>query len=457
MEDIFNVNEVISEPNRFAVSISTVTDSRQQFNETDVSFAPVPGRPSEQYVLWGDDNQLPYHVISTIGEDEIMAQNKFFNVLTCYGAGLKLMDREQKQPTRDPEILSWQLRNALPTYMLEQATDMKYFFFTVTVLILSRDGKQINKIRHKEACDCRLARADKDGVISRVYYANWRENPTEVEAIPLLDFYDPIGDLRTRMGLEPDARGRMLRPTADRKFAVITRFPTPGLQYYPVPYYTALFRGDWFDIKRLIGTGKKYKLRNHASIKYHVEVHRDYWNSICEEEGITDPVKQKERVNKEKQNIRDFICGIENSGKHWITGFYVDVNGKETHMVRINLIDPGKEGGDWSEDIAEAANTICYCDNIHPNLVGATPGKTQTNNSGSDKRELFTLKQSLEIPFHDIMLLPIHLVMDYNGWSDKVYPDVPMILLTTLDQNTDAVKKSPSTGDVDDPNDTNKE
>ena len=324
------------------------------------------------------------------------------------------------------------------------------------MLILSRDGKQINKIRHKEACDCRLARADKDGVISRVYYANWRENPTEVEAIPLLDFYDPIGDLRTRMGLEPDARGWMLRPTADRKFAVITRFPTPGLQYYPVPYYTALFRGDWFDIKRLIGTGKKYKLRNHASIKYHVEVHRDYWNSICEEEGITDPVKQKERVNKEKQNIRDFICGIENSGKHWITGFYVDVNGKETHMVRINLIDPGKEGGDWSEDIAEAANTICYCDNIHPNLVGATPGKTQTNNSGSDKRELFTLKQSLEIPFHDIMLLPIHLVMDYNGWSDKVYPDVPMILLTTLDQNTDAVKKSPSTGDVNDPNDTNK-
>ena len=53
------------------------------------------------------------------------------------------------------------------------------------------------------------------------------------------------------------------------------------------------------------------------------------------------------------------------------------------------------------------------------------------------------------------MLLPIHLVMDYNGWSDKVYPDVPMILLTTLDQNTDAVKKSPSTGDVDDPNDPN--
>ena len=26
----------------------------------------------------------------------------------------------------------------------------------------------------------------------------------------------------------------------------------------------------------------------------------------------------------------------------------------------------------------------------------------------------------------------------YNGWQDKVVPDVPLIMLTTLDQKTDA-------------------
>lgn len=104
------------------------------------------------------------------------------------------------------------------------------------------------------------------------------------------------------------------------------------------------------------------------------------------------------------------------------------------------MIDTTKEGGDWSEDIQEASNITCYGDNIHPNLVGATPGKSQSNNSGSDKRELFTLKQSLEIAFHDLMYTPHNVVIHYNGWGEKVYPDVPMILLTTLDQNTDAKK-----------------
>ncbi len=39
------------------------------------------------------------------------------------------------------------------------------------------------------------------------------------------------------------------------------------------------------------------------------------------------------------------------------------------------------------------------------------------------------------------MYTPHNVVIYYNGWEGKVYPDVPMILLTTLDQNTDAKKR----------------
>ena len=115
--------------------------------------------------------------------------------------------------------------------------------------------------------------------------------------------------------------------TNKRKFAILMRFPTPGLQYYPIPYYTSIFRGDWFDIKKLIGVGKKAKLKNHASVKYQVEVHKDYWYNICDEEHITDPLKMAERIKEEKENIKNFVAGIENSGKVWITGYYIDPNG----------------------------------------------------------------------------------------------------------------------------------
>ena len=449
--EIFNI-----EVSNVATEMASVTDSSLVFDEdADIQTTPVPGRNGMAYVNFGTDNQLPFEIIRMIGVDEVMSQNKLFNVITCYGAGLKYMDVDTEKPTRHPEIRRWMLRNSLPTFQLEQATDMKYFFFCVSVIILSKDGKQINRLVHKEACYCRFEKA-KNGKINHVIYANYRSNttlePSDYEVIRLLDPRDPMGELMVLMGREPGRDGVARIRTGERKFAILVRFPTPGFQYYPIPYYTSIFRGDWYDIKRLIGKGKKAKLRNHASVKYQVEVHKDYWSNICAEEHITDPLKKLERIKKEKENIKNFVSGIENSGKVWITGYYIDPNGREVKMVRINVIEAGKEGGDWSEDIQEASNITCYGDNIHPNLVGATPGKSQSNNSGSDKRELFTLKQALEIPFHDLMNIPHNIVIEYNGWSEKVYPDVPMVLLTTLDQNTDAKVKTSHISQTDDNN-----
>ncbi len=446
-------------PSEVMASMETVQDSADIFDEDaeDVSTVTIPGNKKYQYVVFGPDNKLPFEIIKLIGVDEVMSQNKLFNVLTCFGAGQKYMDMETEKPTKDKEVRNFLLHNNMATFMLEQATDMKYYFFCVSVIILSADGKRITKLRHKEACYCRFEKADKNGKINHVFYANFRKSALReenVECIRLLDEKDPLGELEVLMGKEPGKDGKKRVQTNERKFAILVRFPTPGCQYYPIPYYTAIFRGDWFDIKRLIGKGKKAKLKNHASVKYQVEVHKDFWQNILDEERITEPVKQLERIKKEKENIKNFVAGIENSGKVWITGYYIDPNGKENRMVRVNLIDTGKEGGDWSEDIQEASNITCYGDNIHPNLVGATPGKSQSNNSGSDKRELFTLKQSLEIAFHELMYTPHNVVIHYNGWGDKVYPDVPMIMLTTLDQNTDAKKKSANIANTDE-NDQN--
>lgn len=428
-------------------SMETVTDSADIFDEDgdEIKAIEIPGNKKYKYIPFGSDNRLPFEMIRLIGLDEVMSQNKFFNVLTCYGAGQKYMDIRTGKPTQDKEIKNFIIHNSIPSFMLEQATDVKYYFYCISVVILSNDGNKIVKLRHKEACYSRFEPVGKDGRISHVLYANFRKSSIreeEVECLRLLDEKDPLGDLEVLMGRAPGPDGLTRVRTNERKFAILVRFPTPGCQYYPTPYYTAIFRGDWFDIKRLIGKGKKAKLKNHAPIKYQVEIHKDFWANLLDEEQITDPLLQQERIKKEKENIKKFVSGIENSGKVWITGYYMDPNGKENRMVRINVIDTGKEGGDWSEDIEEASNITCYGDNIHPNLVGATPGKSQSNNSGSDKRELFTLKQSLEIAFHDLMYTPHNVVIHYNGWEDKVYPDVPMILLTTLDQNTDAKEKS---------------
>lgn len=393
----------------------------------------VPGRPGERYIPFGGDDQLPYELKRLIDGDEVTAQCLHFNVTALYGAGVEIVPHVA-------EAEAWMRRQAVPQYVLEQATDMQLYFFAVSVIILSADGKRINRVVHKEAPYCRFAEADKYGNIPYVYYANWhagRPKPEEIERIALLDLRDPLGDLRVRMGTEPDPRtGRRRTPGRERKFAVVARFPTAGCQYYPVPYWSSILRGGSYDEKRLISVGKRAKLRNHTSVKYHVEIQRGYYDRICQEEGITDPVKQQERVRREKENIRNFLSGLENSDKVWISMFYRDPDGNEVHDVKISLIDGKKEGGEWAEDVQAAANTICFAFGVHPNMVGAVPGKSQMNNSGSDKRELYTMKQAVLIPMKHILLTALRLCFDYNAFGAK--PVLPMVQLTTLDEHRDA-------------------
>lgn len=432
-------------PGGVMAAVETVEDTTGIFDDYRMQFRPVPGRPREMYAPWGVDNELPYKIRDLVGSDEVTAQNKFFNVLACYGAG-PVLNGADGQPTTLPEAIRFRRRTGLGTFFLEQITDMKYYFMAVSVIILSKDGTQINRLVHKDACFCRLAKADKSGRISHVYYANWKKGNLQrgdIERIPLLREDDPIGDLMVKMGREPGQDGRCCVRTPLRKFAVLLRFPTVGCQYYPTPYYAAMFRGGSYFEKRLISAAKIAKIRNHASVKYQVEVEHKYWQKIISEERITDPLKIKERIKKEKENIRDFVAGVHNSGKAWITGYYVDPLGHEVRDIRVVNIEGSKEGGDYADDINVAANTLCYADNTHPNLVGAVPGKSQSNNSGSDKRELFTMKQALETAFHDLLLRPVEMVCEFNGWQG-VTPAVPMIMLTTLDEHKDAKRINPN-------------
>lgn len=437
--DVFSVDVT---DNGSGIVFMNMTDSAEYYAETRKNTTgTMPGSTDtdkKEYVKWGNDNQLPYRVIELIAKDEVMAANKNFNVLCCYGSGIRFVDPATGEPTTSTEVRDFVRANAIPRFFLEQATDMKYFYFCVAVLILNKSGDKIVNIRHKEACYCRFEKANKKGKISRVFVADFSGTVKkgEYEEITLLDEYDPIGNLRTLLGKQPGEDGKTTVRTTARKFAIVCKFPTVGNRYYPIPYYAAVFRGDWYNIKQLIGIGKKTKIKNHSGIRYQVQINDQFWQELFKSEKITDEAARKARIAKQKEDINKFLSGIENTGKTLYSGYYVDPNGNEVHMIKIDTIDTSKEGGDWSEDIQEASNMLCFADGVHPNLVGATPGKGQQNNSGSDKRELFTLKQSLEIATHDIMKMPLETVAAFNNWNVNI--QIPMITLTTLDQHKDA-------------------
>lgn len=429
MKNNLNYNSVENLPTMKARAVFQV-NSASVFKE-DIDILPVSISDKLKYMPWGGDNNMPYDILQLIEDDETLSTCQIFNAEVCYGSGLVYNCNDADNVTRE-QVQEFLMDNDLASYFLGACQDLKHFGFAVSVVILSNDATKIVRVVRKEACYCRFAPADKYGRIPQVLYANWRKCVTDekqVEAIELLDMAAPWHDLKQRIA----------NRTKCRKFAVLSRVPTPDSTYYPIPHYASLFRGKWYNIKQLIGIAKESKLKNSAPIKYQIEISQKYWESIFRAEGITDRRKQQKRIVEEKQAILDFLTGAENSGKAWFSTFYITPDGKEQHDVVIHKIEDSKEGGDWSTDIQEAVNMICFTMRVHSNLVGSVPGKAQTNNSGSDKRELYTIAHALQKPYHDLLFNVHRIIIRFNGWRG-VRPDSPFIQLTTLDEHADAKK-----------------
>lgn len=415
-------------------------DSSKIFDQEDVTTEEVKkGKP--KMVPWGERNDLPSLMLEKIKYSDVMSPNMLFNILIGYGNGLSYNMADGKNVT-DENVLSFFRRNNSVKYLFEQTTDIKHFAFSVSLLLLTRDGKKIARIKHKEAFHCRFGENNKKtGKIEYVFFANWADYPLNdrVQAYPVLDQDDPYFDLMIRMGKEIDPNtGKKGKVTKDRIFAVVTRIPTPGHKYYPFPYYAAHFNSGWYDITAMIPVAKKAKMTNGMMIKYHVEFHKEYFELLYEDENISDPVKKLARKKKEFENIKEFLSGVENSGKVWYSGYYIDPNGKENRMIRINVIDKEKAGGDWIEDAENGISMGCYAMSVHPSMIGAVPGKSKGSFSGTDKRELFTMKQVMERPFRQLMLIPYQIAQEYNNWPKDMVFDIPHMMLTTLDEGRDA-------------------
>lgn len=402
----------------------------------DADVAPV-SLGKLRYMPWGSDNLLPFDMLQLIENDETLSTCLLWGAQMCYGSGLKYVTNDASKRVK-MEVEEWLLDNLLPTYFFGVSEDLKHWGFAVSVIVLSKGRTRIARLVRKEACYCRFAPKDKHGKIPYILYAPWRGivGENDVEKIPLLDELAPWDDLNRRIENNPK----------EVKFAVVTRVPTADHTYYPIPYWAALFRSKWYQIKQLIGLAKEAKIKNSAPIKYLVEISDKYFDRLFKAEGITDPEKRKARMVKAKEEILEFLSGAENSGKTWFSTFYVTPDGNECHEVKISKIEAAKEGGDWSTDIQEAVNMICFTMQVHSNLVGSVPGKSQTNNSGSDKRELYTIAQALQKPYRDLLFVVHHLILKFNKW-EGVRVDVPFIQLTTLDEHTDAKQVTTSKPD----------
>lgn len=438
----------------------TVGDSSGLFAVSDADPLRIKGKSAdskeeERYIVpWGEDNKLPLTINTKVDKLPDMSSNMYFNIHVAYGQGIvpvyikRDFDgnilKEEIRIADDKKVLEFFENNDMQLYLLEQLTDLNYFWNTFPEIILN-ENKEVVEIRSKEAMFSRWC-VDKDTgrITDHAYCAKWgvEEEPTKPEQVaftPVLDEKNSIIDLKRRIGLAPALGKTTATDSKQRRFVIPINMPSPGRTYYQKPPWYSLIESGWYDFACSIPEFKKAILSNQMTIKYQILIHKKYWEEMFASEGITGLEEQKARRKKEYENMRDFLSGAKNSGKAVIHSFtYSQSDGKEQPLVKFVSLENHFKGGEYIEDSEEVSNIIAYGMNVHSSLIGSH-GKGGTIN-GTEARELFIIKQAMMKPFRDRILKPLYLIKAINNWPKDLHFVIPNLELTTLDKNTGAQK-----------------
>lgn len=432
-----------------------VTNSREMFQKPDadpVNVAVKGDTKGEKKVVpWGSSNDLPMQIISKVGKSPDMSTNMLFNISAGYGEGVIPVRRvfEKGRMSLVPvfdnkDINAFLEENDVNDFVLEQLTDINYFYQAFPEIILNRDvpaKRKVVELNHKDAAFSRWSPMNLDGHIPYHYYSPyWGEKtPTKDEVVEtsVLSRKNPVLDLMRRIGRVAYANGKMKDEMVYR-YIIPVNFPSPGRLYYNKPYWYSLIESGWYDFALLIPEFKKALLQNQMTIKYMIYIHEQYFPNIFAEEGITTDTDKKARVAKEYDNIQNFLANAKNSGKATISKIKYAPDGKEIPMIKIIPIENHFKGGEYIEDSEEVSNIIAYGMGVHSSLIGSH-GKSKTIN-GTEARELFIIKQAMLKPIRDRVLKPLHVVKAVNKWPEDIYFTIPNLELTTLDNGTGSKK-----------------
>lgn len=433
-----------------------LTDSKEMVGDSTTpteSITPVNKKSFEvKFVKRGMSNKQPVEVMEKIYANSTLGANVAFNAKMGYGDGVmiakKVKDKDGKieiieqLPSEQPDIFRFLLENNYVNSVQEWAMDLVTFFESYVEFLFGKGGSKIVQLNPIESTNSRLSEANEKGVVEyHGYSLKWHEGtPDDVEVTPLLNRRRPLMDLKEKRGLVPNVKGKKQKASWDR-FIMQLMQPTPGRYYHGKPYWWAIFESGWYDFAVAIPKFKKALLKNQMVLKYHVKMNRDFWTKLFQSEGID--TNNKDAVKKRKtlffDQMNKFLSSEENAGASFISHFEYDrVKNFEVHDIIITPIESSFKGGEYLEDSEEVTNVICYAMEIQPSLIGASGKKG--NISGTETRELFIIKQAMMKPIRDLLVLPLYIVKELNGWDPDIHFVIPNIMLTTLDKNTGAEK-----------------
>lgn len=389
------------------------------------TFRPISSGGEDTHMLsgneiasWGKDNLQPLHLLKLLSESNINPQLLWTKVDFAAGERIFTYKEDLKQdpttgelvihkiPVKYPKIESFFKHIKVNKLMRARATDYYFSGNVFSRLVLARNPDKYG-IAHIDHVDNLMARAQAQNKTSRkienfFICSDWLN--------PIYDPKQPIkGNTRKYKAFNENDPLKYFRTIQHSKIY------WPGQIYYGIqPWHSA---ANWIGFANKIPVWMDSNIKNSYNIKYHIEYPDNYFDYT---KGWPDDKRKAER-ERVFDEMDKWLAGQKNTGK----AFY-------SRRMR-NPLD-NKEYSEWKispikNDIKDDAFLNAYKASnsamtsgwgIDPSLASIQrDGKFAS--SGSEMRISYQLHIALKVQAaRSIMVEPLEIVRDVNGWDPEV-------------------------------------
>ena len=366
----------------------------------------------------------------------------------------------EKWRTTYEELTGFLERNNLDIITSQLFSDMVHYDICFPELQLSQDATQRDNtqwqpkvvgIDCRNALTCRLERKDNQGIINNVYISNqWllgsvqlNTEDTKIAAIPALDTKHPLQKLRRTIKNYrlTNGRGRTRRPT---RYVMPVYKPTSSRPYYPQPAWWSVFGGEIYSYASTIISDRATRKRNSNSFGRIIYIHQDYLSRLFQQSNC--------KTNEEKNAVRDtllgdintFLANSDNNGQPLVSFTFTNPSNNQQYdayrIVDVPYNNKQKIEANKTE-LEEVAGIIFFAMGIHPDLIGAVPGRSGSS-GGTYQREMYEMKKMLMASTQNSVLKVMEVASQFNQWDTHLVWRVKQMTLTTLDRNKNGMEET---------------
>lgn len=443
------MNKVVAAPDGSAFIVSGIKASA--IITTTQPQRATAARPDDasgvsgDMAMWGDDNDFPQLVIADIRKDPDLGPLLSKAAALLYSGGLTWGIPEINEKNEEvlkpldtkwqKQIRTWMRRSNINRYLIEASNDLVRFANAFPEVVLQNDRTKIIQLVAQPAESCRWQKMGNDGIVKNCYInLNFPDGTVldkYTKKVPVLDpYFDPAASLRAK--------------SSGNNFIYPLSIPAPGCTYYQLADWNGIRESGWLAVSQAIPKFKLHLLENQLNIKYHVEISNEFWPLKYKGFSEKTSEEQKEIVDTELKAFSDIMTGVERAGNSLVTAMFTDAQFNKAYSLwKITAIENKISKGEYMEEMKEAAIAKSSAVGLHPALVGSV-ANSGMGGAGSNIREAYNLTNILNKPLQDILLEPLYMVRDFNGWPEEMEFRIRNPFMTTLDTGKELTQTKPA-------------